>query len=293
MKNFVIITPAKDEAGYIRYTLESVCYQTLKPRQWVIVDDGSTDDTPEIVKEYLNQYEWITLVERGNAHEERMGGGKVVRAFYKGFETVATHDYDFIVKLDADLSLPHDYFAEVSKAFERDDRIGLAGGYCVEKRGDDLVKPRVNAWHLRGAIKAYRRECFEEIGGLKEIWNWDGMDEMTAMYKGWKIEILPLEVIHHRFTSSSYNHILHSFQSGKEKYREGDDLVLALVRSLVRFKRKPFLISGLAFGSGYVYALFSRPLKHVDKDLQKFIRSFHYNRIFKGIRAYAKQYLKG
>ena len=290
--DYVIITTAKDEAEYIRHTLESVCQQTLKPRQWIIVDDGSTDDTPEIVKEYLNRYDWITLVERDNAHVERMGGGKVVRAFYSGFEAIATHDYDFIVKLDADLSLPRNYFEEVSKAFENDDRIGLAGGYCLEKKGDILIKPKINNWHLRGAIKAYRKKCFEEIGGLQEIWNWDGMDEMTAMYRGWKIKILPLEVIHHRVTSSSYNQILHSFQSGKEKYREGDDPVLALIRSLIRFKQKPFFVCGLVFGGGYLYSLFSKPSKHVDKDLQKFIRRFHYNRIFKAIRVNARHCLK-
>lgn len=153
----------------------------------------------------------------------------------------------------------------------------------IEKKNEKLLNQKVSNLHLRGAIKAYRKECFEGIGGLQEIWNWDGLDEKKAMYLGWKIKILPLAVIHHRVTTSAYNPIVHSFRGGKEKYREGDDLILALIRSLVRIKRRPFLILGISFFVGYLYSLLTRPTKHVDRDLQKFIRKFHYNRIFKAI----------
>lgn len=212
-----------------------------------------------------------------------MGGGKVVRAFYSGYKTIKEHDYEFIVKLDADLYLPNNYFEKVAAAFQEDSNIGLCGGYCVEKKNGKLIKARTARDHIRGAIKAYRKQCFEEIGGLQEIWNWDGLDEMRAIYLDWKIKILPLAVIHHRVTTSAYNPIIHSFRSGKEKYREGDDFILALIRSLVRVKRRPFLILGISFFVGYLYSLLTRPTKHVDRDLQKFIRKFHYNRIFKAI----------
>ena len=276
---YVIITPAKDEEKYIENTLKSVTIQTLLPWQWIVVDDGSMDNTAKIIKDYQKCFPWIKLVRNKNTSEKRMGGEKVVRAFYCGFKSITNHDYEFIVKLDADLTLPKNYFENVINAFKEDAQIGLCGGYCIDKKGGLLIKERVSNWHLRGAIKTYRKSCFEEIGGLKEIWNWDGFDEMKARYLGWKVKILPNAVIHHRVTSSSYNAISYYFLSGKEKYKEGDDILLAFIRSLVRFKRKPFIICGLSFFTGYLCSSIQRPAKYVDKDFQKFIRTFHYKRI--------------
>lgn len=280
---YAIITPAKNEENYIENTLHSICTQTIKPTEWIIVNDGSTDRTKEIVENYAQKYPWIRLINNDTYHEKRAGGSKVVRAFYEGYNSIENHDYDFIVKLDADLTLPKNYFEEVSKCFENNLKVGLCGGYCVVEKNGKLVKEKSAGYHLRGPIKSYRKECFEDIGGLKPVLNWDGLDEMTTMFKGWTIKILPLQVFHHRPTSTTINRgLFSSFRSGKEYYCNSYDFFLAILRSITFGKRTmPYMISGIIFLFGFITAFCLREKKHVDKKLEKYIRSFQYNRIFK------------
>jgi len=275
---YVIITPARNEEKLIRYTLESVCSQTIKPSQWIIVDDGSQDNTVTIVEEYAEKYKWIMIVHTDTFEEKRAGGSKVVRAFNRGYSILTNEDYDFIVKLDADLTLPQDYFENVAKCFKENEHIGLCGGYCINPEESNLKKEKSAEFHVRGAFKAYRKKCFQEIGGLKPVWLWDGLDQMMAMQKGWEIKVLPLAVIHHRETTNEYNRIKHSFRHGKEYYKMGHGLFLGILKSIFLLPNKPLGIGGITFFTGFFLSALKREEKIVEKDLEKYIRKFQYTR---------------
>jgi len=283
-ERYIVITPAKNEEKMIEHTLKSVCHQTLKPLRWIIVDDGSNDDTASIVDKYREKYPWITLIKNDTYDEERSGGPKVVRAFYRGYDTIADDDYDFIVKMDADLTLPDNYFETVSRCFNNNSKVGICGGYCVNEKDGKLVKEKTAEFHVRGAFKAYRKECFADIGGIKQVWDWDGLDQMMAMYSGWEVEVLPLAVVHHRETSGEYNLIRHSFRSGKEYYKMGYGFLLAVLKSVSIMPKKPFLLRGAVFFIGFTSAFLNNSTKIVDNDLAGFIRKFQYDRILKRFR---------
>jgi len=279
MKSYVIITPAKDEEGFIEHTLESICAQTLRPNQWIIVNDGSSDNTAIIVKNYQMKYPWIRLVTNDNKFEKRLSGAKVVRAFYRGYNELKNHEYEFIVKLDADLILPENYFEKVSAAFRENANIGLCGGYCVSEKNGRLIKDRTAKDHIRGALKAYKKQCFKDIDGLKDVLGWDGLDEMTASYLGWEIKQLPIEVVHLRETNKEYKPLLRRFHSGMAYFRTGYGLILTILKAVFWGFRRPYVVGGLVFIVGYLAGVIKCEEKIGDKDMRKFFRRFKYNRI--------------
>lgn len=281
MTNYVIITPAHNEEEYIKFTLDSVVAQTMQPAQWIIVDDGSTDETPNIIQNYADRNSWIKLVKINPNEKKREGGAKVVRAFNHGYEALDVDDYLFVVKLDADLTLPPEYFERIGEIFLSDPKVGMCGGMLSIFENGDWKTEQSASYHLRGAIKAYRKQCFNQIGGLVPTLRWDSLDEMKAMSLGWEVKILPIEVKHLRKTSTLINNGLkNSFIDGKQHYKHGYDLFLAMCRSIVfGFRIKPYIISSLSFLIGFVTALLTRTEKEVDRDLEKFIRKFQYNRI--------------
>lgn len=276
---YSIITPVKNEASYIRFTLESVVSQSLRPLEWVIVDDGSTDDTLEILRDFATKFDWIKIVEHKTQNEKRSGGAKVVRAFYAGYARLSDHAYDFIVKLDGDLKLTSTYFEMVAKAFSSDPRIGICGGYILNKHGDKLIKEIEIDYHVRGAFKAIRKSCFQEIGGFTEIWNWDGLDMMEAFRLGWKSKVLDVPVIHYKPTSSAYNPVRFQFKCGWFAYKLRNNLALTLLRSVGRARQKPYFISTLLYLLGYTYSFLTREDKIIKKPLGDFVNKFHINRI--------------
>jgi glycosyltransferase involved in cell wall biosynthesis len=278
---YVIITPAHNEQSYINYILESVVSQTSLPIQWIIVDDGSTDDTGKIIQKYCEKYPWIKLVENNNKGESRKGGVKVVRAFLLGCENLDISDYDVIVKLDADLTLPPEYFEIIMQTFVKDERIGLCGGQLLINVNGNWVFEKNAEYHLRGAIKAYRKSCLEQIGGIPITLNWDSLDEMKAMYLGWKVKVIPLFVKHHRVTSSTINRGLrYAYSYGKQSYKEGYDFILACARAVFfGMRTNPKIISIFWFIAGFLKGVISGTKREVDPSLASFMRHFQYNRI--------------
>ncbi len=291
LPRYVVITPARNEERYIEHTLRSMTAQTHTPKEWIVVDDGSTDRTAEIVARHSRRHPWITLVRHHPEEEERKRTpSPVVAAFYAGFAALKTTSWDFIVKLDADLTLPPDYFETVAREFIMYPRTGICGGYIVHETGDGrLERERTAEYHVRGAFKAYRRECFADIGGMPRRKSWDGVDQYVALYKGWKTRVLPLEVVHHRRTGILIDRGLKtSLLVGAEYYREGHSPLLALIRSVIWGKsRKPFGITGAFFLTGFFTALLRNDHKHVDSGMERFIRRFQYQRIRRklGLRA--------
>lgn len=170
MKYYIVI-PSYNEEALIPLTLQSLISQTVLPSKIVVVNDNSTDKTAEIVLEYAKENPFITLVNK-TSENIHLPGSKVIQAFQKGFETL-DENYDLIVKLDADLIFPTNYFETIIKHFQSDNRIGMAGGFCyIEKNGDWVLENLTDKDHIRGALKAYRKECFQQIGGLKPAMGW-------------------------------------------------------------------------------------------------------------------------
>lgn len=279
--SYVIITPAKNEASCIRQTLQSVVNQTFKPRQWIIVNDASTDETLKIIKDFANQYDWITPVTLTDQNTIRAGGIKVVNLFNIGYRHINEPEFDFISKLDADIILPDNYYKKIAECFTEYPDVGLCGGYLFYQKAGKRVEDRTADYHLRGAIKSYRKACFDAIGGLQCVFNWDGLDEMEAMYQGWKVRILSLPVEHLRATSTSINRGLkNSLLAGKEYYKDGNDILISLMRSFsYGMRTKPRLATSILFLFGYFHAFIRRQKKHVNHDLEKFIRDYQHHRM--------------
>ena len=165
MTNYVIVTPVKDEEDYIEFTIKSVINQTIKPDQWLIVDDGSIDKTKEIILHYSLKHKWIKYVEGGD-QGERKAGIRHLKAFYKGYSRIDNPNWDFLVKLDGDLSFAEGYFERCFTYFEKNPKLGIGGGIILNMIEGKLVPEKHPLFHVRGATKIYSRDCWDDIGGL-------------------------------------------------------------------------------------------------------------------------------
>lgn len=275
----LIVTPAKNEAQYIGKLMDSMRTQSHLPHAWVIVDDGSTDGMGSLIEEAAKTDKYLTYLRKDTAGQARSGGSKVVQAFNFGYQQVKHLEHDIVIKLDGDLILPPDYLESLVSAFQSNPKLGLCGGYCSIEQQGKWVREKNHDYHVRGAFKAYRRTCFEEIGGFIETWNWDGLDTMQTMNKGWEIKVIDKEVKHLRPTSAAYDSVQHARKSGVEAYRTGNDLFLALIRAFVRIKQSKNLNCGLAYMRGFVGAWKQKAPKVVDPELENFIRRFTYKRV--------------
>src|SRR5215471_12754401 len=197
---YVIITPVRDEEAHLTATIKSVLAQSIPPAEWVIVDDGSSDGTGAIIDEAAHMRPWIRAIHRENRGFRQAGGG-VVQAFNEGYLNVATTDWEFIVKLDGDLSFEPDYFQRCFEYFESEPKLGVAGGSIYHMMEGRLALENCPAFHVRGATKIYRRACWEAIGGFLQAPGWDTLDEVKAQMLGWATRSFPdIQVIHHRYT---------------------------------------------------------------------------------------------
>lgn len=202
--DFHIIIPAHNEEKYLAETLQSLVEQTHLPKKIVVVNDSSTDGTQNIIDQFSEKHLFITSVYNDSALTHTPGS-KVINAFYKGFETLDSN-FDIICKFDADLIFPENYLEKLAEIFQSDPKIGMAGGFCyIQKNGEWTLENLTNKDHIRGALKAYRKSCFQDIGGLKNSMGWDTVDELLAQYHGWKIQTNPsLHVKHLKPTGKVY-----------------------------------------------------------------------------------------
>lgn len=202
--NIYIVIPAHNEEAHIEQTLTSLANQTLLPKKIVVVDDHSTDRTPRIISKFCEIYPFITTVST-DSKKAHQPGAKIIDAFYYGFKTLDSN-YDIICKFDADLIFPSNYLEEITNMFNSDPNIGMVGGFCyIEKDSIWTLENLTNKDHIRGALKAYKKECFEAIGGLKRSMGWDTVDELLAQYHGWKIQTNEsLQVKHLKPTGKIY-----------------------------------------------------------------------------------------
>lgn len=196
---YVIVSPVRDEAEYLGRTIDSIVAQQHRPAEWVIVDDGSSDDTPRIAAAAAAEHDWIRVITRpGRASAARGRGKPIVEAFNDGLSAVNT-PHEFVVKMDGDLYVPPHYFDWVARTFEREPRAGIVGGFGLIPDRNEWIPDQLGRHNVAGYIKAYRRACLDDIGGLQASMGWDGIDEYSARARGWATRPLTeLVVLHYR-----------------------------------------------------------------------------------------------
>ena len=286
-RQYVIISPCRNEADFMRNTLDSVVKQSVLPELWVIVDDGSTDDTANILAEYAHKHSFIRIVSRENRGHRSVGPG-VIEAFYEGLETVDLKQYDFLCKLDLDLIMPVRYFETLIAKMNENPRLGNCSGkpYYIDKVTGAFVSEGCGDENAIGASKFYRRECFEEIGGFVKQVMWDGIDGHRCRQLGWIAMSWDEPDI--RFThlrpmgSSQQNIITGRIRHGFGQYFMGTGVLYMLVSSLYRMTRPPLVIGGLAMMWGYIKSGLTGVPRFEDKTLSAFIRRYQWACLLKG-----------
>lgn len=250
---FYIIIPAHNEQSSIGLTLDSLGNQTLLPKRVVVVNDNSTDKTQDIVEAYVEKYPWISIV-NSKSSNEHLPGAKIINAFYKGYETL-DEAYDIICKFDADLVFPDNYLEQLSHHFEKNERLGMASGFCyIEKNKIWVLENLTRKDHIRGALKAYRKNCFLEIGKLKSSMGWDTVDELLAKYYNWDILTdSSLHVKHLKPTGISYNKASKYLQ-GEAMYKMRYGFTITLISALKLAYKKGSFILFKEYITGYLKA---------------------------------------
>jgi len=285
-RRYTLISPCRNEADFIRKTLDSVISQTETPALWIIVDDGSTDETPQILADYCARHDWIKVVPKPDRGHRAVGPG-VIEAFYAGLASVSLDDVDFICKLDVDLELPPRYFAILMDRMLANPRLGSASGkpyyrgesgaWISEKCGDEMSV---------GMTKFYRVSCFEDIGGFVREVMWDGIDCHKSRQRGWIVRSWDepeLQFQHLRPMGSSQNNILTGrARHGFGQYFMGSDPLYFAATAVFRMSHRPYVTGGLAMLYGYARAWLRRAPQLNDPDLRAFIRSYQRQALFMG-----------
>ncbi|MFI0428395.1 glycosyltransferase family 2 protein [Mariniflexile sp. HMF6888] len=273
--NFYIIIPAHNEESSIGLTLDSLVKQTLKPKRIVVVNDNSTDNTQNIVNTYRTKYSWIELI-NSKSSNEHLPGSKIINAFYKGFETVDAN-YDVICKFDADLIFPNNYLEQLSFHFKNNEKLGMASGFCYIKKNNDWVLENLtNKDHIRGALKAYKKDCFLQIGKLKPSMGWDTVDELLAKFYGWDILTdASLQVKHLKPTGISYNKASKYLQ-GEAMYKMRYGFLITLISAIKLAYKKRSLSLFKDYLAGYFKAKKHKIDFLVTEEEGKFIRDLRW-----------------
>jgi poly-beta-1,6-N-acetyl-D-glucosamine synthase len=284
-RRYCIISPCRDEAKYARITIESVLDQTELPALWVIVDDGSQDETPQILAEYAAKYPWIKIVTRTDRGERKLGSG-VMEAFYDGVKEVDLSQFDYLCKLDLDLDLPRRYFETLMNKMEADERLGALSGKPYFTRDNQAISEKCGDEHAVGMSKFYRVEAWQQIGGFVKFLMWDGIDTHRCRMKGWKAASLDgenLRFIHLRPMGSSHKSwITGRVRHGVGQWFMGTHWLYMLASAIFRMTRPPILFGGSAMLWGYMKAMFKGAEQYNDPEFRKFLRAYQMSCMFKG-----------
>ena len=274
LPTYVLVTPARNEAQFIESTIQSVVAQTARPIKWVIVSDGSTDGTDEIVSRYAVAHEWIELL-RMPERKERHFAGKAF-AFSAGKTRVDDVPYEVIANLDADITFEKDYFAFLLGKLAGDPLLGVVGTPYVEKSGETFDYKFTSLDHVSGACQVFRRECYEGIGGYVpvKVGTIDCIAVITARMKGWKTRTFTNKVCHHHRTVGTAQRgvMKASFYTGVMDYAMGNHPLWQLFRTLYQTTKRPVIVRGVALGVGYLWALLRRGERPVSREFITFHR---------------------
>jgi glycosyltransferase involved in cell wall biosynthesis len=298
-RRYCLISPCRDEARYLRRTLDAVMRQSEPPTHWVIVDDGSTDETPAILAEYAVRHACIRVVTRVDRGRRDVGPG-VVDAFYDGYATINPVDFDFICKLDLDLDLPPWYFATLMDRMAGNPRLGTCSGqpYFSRQRARTeevdfplsstagLVSEAIGGENSAGMIKFYRTSCLRQIGGFVPGLTWDGIDGHRCRQLGWIAQSWDdpeLRLLHLRpMGSSQESWWAGRVRHGAGQYFMGTTPVWMLASVLYRMTRRPRVIGGVAMLYGFARSMLSRAPRYDDAEFRRFLRRYQWTCLFRG-----------
>jgi biofilm PGA synthesis N-glycosyltransferase PgaC len=278
--SYVLITPARNEAAFIELTIKSVLAQTLKPIRWVIVSDGSTDGTDEIVCRHAAKHPWIDLLLMPERKERHFAGK--VHAFNAGYARVKSLRYDLIGNLDADISFEPDFLAFLLKKFQEHRRLGVGGTAFTQETGQYDYR-FTSVEHVSGQCQFFRRECFEDIGGYVPA-KGGGIDlvaVLTARMKGWETRCFAeKKFVHHRqMGTAKYSEVEARFKDGEKDYVLGGHPVWEMFRCIYQMTRRPRMVGGCALAGGFLWAMARRKKRFVSNELMAFRRREQMNRL--------------
>jgi poly-beta-1,6-N-acetyl-D-glucosamine synthase len=275
MSSYVLLTPAHNEEQYIERTAQSMISQTVLPRKWVVVDDGSTDGTAEIVARYAARHSFIQLVR--NARDPERNFARKVVAFNRGLEELRDMPYDFIGNVDADISFGADYFENILRSFESDPRLGISGGIVYTKFTRRFKTYDYTADSVGGKVQLFRRKCFEDIGGYRPL-KFGGIDataEIMSRMHGWKVrKSFETPAYEHRPTGFAYgNPLVIKVCEGRRFYSLGYDPVFYLLRCLSRIHEYPFVLGSGAAMMRYLYGMIRRESIALPPEIVSYLRA--------------------
>jgi glycosyltransferase involved in cell wall biosynthesis len=285
-QRYCLITPCRDEAKYARRTLDGVTAQSVPPALWIIVDDGSTDQTPQILAEYAAKFPYIKVLRRDDRGFRKLGGG-VIDAFYHGYDSINPHEFDFVCKLDLDLDLPPKYFQTLMDRMDAEPRIGTASGkpYFIDPNGKKVMETCGDENSV-GMVKFYRTDCFTEIGGFVRELMWDGIDCHRCRMLGWIAvswddpainfeHLRPMGTSHKNWWTGRVRH-------GFGQYFMGTGIAYLFASATFRIFRPPIILGSMAMTWGYFKSMFQRKPRYGDADFRKFLSDWQWASLKKG-----------
>ena len=286
-RRYCLITPCRDEAKYARRTLNSIVNQSVRPTLWIIVDDGSKDETPQILAEYAAKYSWIKIITRPDRGKRKVGGG-VVDAFYAGYDTITPHDFDYVTKLDLDLDIPPTYFERMMQHMEHNPRLATVSGKPYMELDGKLVSEMCGDENSVGMIKFYRTTAFTQIGGFVRQVMWDGIDGHRCRIMGWQamskdeadtrfVHLRPMGTSHKSWWTGRVRH-------GFGQYFMGTGFFYMLASCAFRALHPPIVLGSTAMMWGWLRSFFKREERYGDRAFRRFLNSYQWACLLKGKR---------
>ncbi len=276
----MILTPVKNEEKFLVKCVESVLKQIIKPQKWIIINDNSTDGTDDIIKKIMSRFDWILGINNSDKQKSsirRMGGQAVI---HLGLDRLNVDNYDFIVRMDADVLFPSSFFSDIFKKFEKNPKLGIASGVCYVNEKGILIEEKNPRFHTRGPLKVYRTDCFQNINGLDPEEGWDTIDEIKANMYGWQTRsFTDLKVIHLRKTQTASGVLRGQRNIGRTSYYVGYHPIYAALRAFKCMFKKPYIIGGFYLLFGYLEGYVKRWPVIEDKAFIKYIRIQQLNKL--------------
>jgi glycosyltransferase involved in cell wall biosynthesis len=277
---YCVIIPAHNEELFLLQALNTLVSQTIQPQQVIVVNDNSTDNTGILAEEFAKNHQSIKVLNI-SSDPQHNPGSKVINAFNRGLE-IAIPDYDFVVKMDADITLPENYFARIAEIFSQNPNTGIAGGLVyTQHQGDWKYENISDKEHVRGPVKSYTKNCFQKIGGLRSTLGWDTLDELLARFNGFEVSVdTSLVIKHHRPTGKAYaSGAMKKHGAALYAMRYGITLTkITALKTAWRFRSVSLLF---VFVWGYLQAWFNQLPRVVSAEEGRFIRSYRWKKILR------------